>query len=104
MASVPILKFLSNLFIGGEGAATEPFDGGEDVIGGFCPAEGFWIGIAGVDVGGNGGFELGGGPRRIPPYEGIAGDKGKAAPGLRRSRPFSTKAKDRSGCPLTIDS
>jgi hypothetical protein len=34
-----------------DGAATKPFDGGQDVVGGCGPAEGLRVSIAGVDVG-----------------------------------------------------
>ena len=39
---------------------TKPFDGGQDVVGGFGPAKGLGVGIAGVDVGGDGGLQRGG--------------------------------------------
>jgi hypothetical protein len=40
------------------GSETETFDAGEDLIGGFCPAEGFGIVVDGVDVILDGLFEL----------------------------------------------
>ena len=44
-----------------EGAAAEAVDGGEDVVGGLGPAERLGIGVSGVDVGVDGGFQgLGG--------------------------------------------
>ena len=44
-----------------EYALAEAFDGGEDVVGGFCPAEGFGVAVVGFDVALDGGLELGGG-------------------------------------------
>jgi hypothetical protein len=44
-------KFLSTLGLDGDRAVTKPFDGGQDVVGGFGPAKGLGVGIAGVDVG-----------------------------------------------------
>ena len=41
-----------------EVAEAEALDGGEDVIGGFGPAEWFWIGVDSFDVGQDVGFEL----------------------------------------------
>lgn len=67
-ASVLNQKFLYALCLYGDGAATEPPDGGQDVVGGFGPAERLWISVAGVDVGGDGGLQLGVercAPRRI---------------------------------------
>jgi hypothetical protein len=40
--------------VDGDRAVTKPFDGGQDVVGGFGPAKGFEVGIAGVDVDGDG--------------------------------------------------
>lgn len=34
-----------------EGAEAEAVDRGKDVVGGFGPAEGLWLGVVGVDVG-----------------------------------------------------
>ena len=45
----------------GDGTAAEPFDGREDIFGGLGPAEGLGIGIAGVDIGGDGRLQLLGG-------------------------------------------
>src|SRR5512147_1179015 len=59
--SVLIQKFLSTLSLDGEGAAAEPFDGREDIIGGFGPAERLGVGIAGIDIGGDGRFQFLGG-------------------------------------------
>src|SRR5882762_7503016 len=59
-ASVPNQKFLSTLGVDGDRAVTKPFDGGQDVVGGFGPAKGLGVGIAGVDVGGDGGLQRGG--------------------------------------------
>jgi len=39
------------LGLDGDRAVTKPFDGGQDVVGGFGPAKGLGVGIAGVDVG-----------------------------------------------------
>src|SRR5438876_7775679 len=58
--SVPIQKFLSTVGLDGDRAVTKPFDGGQDVVGGFGPAKGLGVGIAGVDVGGDGGLQRGG--------------------------------------------
>ena len=41
-----------------EGSLAESFDGSQDVVGGFGPSEGFRVGVAGVDVALDGGFEL----------------------------------------------
>ena len=41
-----------------EGTAAEPFDGREDIFGSLGPAEGFGVGIAGVDIGGDGRFAV----------------------------------------------
>ena len=40
-----------------ESSEAEAVDGGKDVVGGFGPAEGLWLGVVGVDVGMNVGFE-----------------------------------------------
>jgi hypothetical protein len=53
-----IQKFLSTLRLDSEGAAAEPFDGREDIFGSLAPAEGFGVGIAGVNIGGDGRFQL----------------------------------------------
>jgi hypothetical protein len=47
-------------WLDGDGAVAEPLDGGEDIIGGFGLAEGLGIGVAGIDVGGDGGLQFGG--------------------------------------------
>ena len=44
----------------GDRAVAKPFDGGQDVVGGFGPAKGLGVGIAGVDVGGDSGLQRGG--------------------------------------------
>jgi hypothetical protein len=54
---VLVQKFLFTLGLDRDGAATKPFDGGQDIVGGFGPAEGLGVGIAGVDVGGDSGLE-----------------------------------------------
>ena len=36
---------------------TEPLDGGEDIVGGLRPAEGFWVGVVRVDEGADVAFE-----------------------------------------------
>src|SRR5258708_34305746 len=54
-------KFLSTLGVDRDSAVTKPFDGGQDVVGGFGPAKGLGAGIAGVDVGRDGGLQRGGG-------------------------------------------
>ena len=54
---VPILT----LDLDVEGAAAEASDGGEDVVCGLGPADRLWIGVAGVDVGGDGGLQRLGG-------------------------------------------
>ena len=59
-SSVLNQKFLFTLGLNHDGAAAKPFDGGQDVVGGFGPAEGLGVGIAGVDVGGDGGLQRGG--------------------------------------------
>ena len=59
VASVLNQKFLFTLGLNHDGAAAKPFDGGQDVVGGFGPAEGLGVGIAGVDVGGDGGLQRG---------------------------------------------
>src|SRR6267143_801660 len=53
-------KFLFTLGLNHDGAAAKPFDGGQDVVGGFGPAKGLGVGIAGVDEGGDGGLQRGG--------------------------------------------
>src|SRR5882724_4119107 len=58
-ASVLHQKFLSILGLDGDRAVTKPFDGGQDVVGGFGPAKGLGVGIAGVDVGGDSGLQRG---------------------------------------------
>src|ERR1700738_367874 len=58
-ASVLNQKFLSTLAVARDRAVTKPFDGGQDVVGGFGPAKGLGVGIAGVDVGGDGGLQRG---------------------------------------------
>ena len=58
MPSVLIQKFLSTLSLDGEGTAAKPFDGREDVVGGLGPAEGLGVGVAGVDIGGDGRLQL----------------------------------------------
>ena len=60
VTSVLNQKFLFTLGLNHDGAAAKPFDGGQDVVGGFGPAEGLGVGIAGVDVGGDGGLQRGG--------------------------------------------
>ena len=40
-----------------ESAEAEAVDGGKDVVGGFGPAKGLWLGVVGVDVGVDVGFE-----------------------------------------------
>src|SRR5947208_11190026 len=45
-------------FSGFEGGQAEPLDAGEDVIGGFGPDEGLGVDIDGLDVGGDGRFEV----------------------------------------------
>ena len=52
-------KFLSTLGVDRDSAVTKPFDGGQDVVGGFGPAKGLGLGIAGVDVGGDSGLQRG---------------------------------------------
>src|SRR6266446_6367270 len=59
-ASVLNQKFLSTLGVDRDRAVTKPFDGGQDVVGGFGPAKGLGVGIAGVDVGRDGGLQRGG--------------------------------------------
>src|ERR1700738_2657506 len=59
-SSVLNQKFLSTLGVDGDRAVTKPFDGGQDVVGGFGPAKGLGVGIAGVDVGGDSGLQRGG--------------------------------------------
>src|SRR5437870_11742620 len=58
-ASVLNQKFLSTLGLDGDRTMTKPFDGGQDVVGGFGPAKGLGIGVAGVDVGGDSGLQRG---------------------------------------------
>src|SRR5258708_1292637 len=59
VASVLNQKFLFTLGLNHDGAAAKPFDGGQDVVGGFGPAKGLGVGIAGVDVNGDGGLQRG---------------------------------------------
>jgi len=59
LASVLNQKFLSTLGLDGDRAVTKPFDGGQDVVGGFGPAKGLGVGITGVDVGGDSGLQRG---------------------------------------------
>src|SRR5206468_794716 len=59
IASVLNQKFLSTLGLDGDRTMTKPFDGGQDVVGGFGPAKGLGIGVAGVDVGGDSGLQRG---------------------------------------------
>src|ERR1700719_80239 len=59
LASVPIPKFLCTFCVCVECAAAEAFDGCEDVIGGFCPAERLGRGISDFDIGGDRGFQFG---------------------------------------------
>jgi len=59
-ASVLNQKFVSTLGLDDDRAVTKPFDGGQDVVGGFGPAKGLGVGIAGVDVGGDSGLQRGG--------------------------------------------
>src|SRR5580704_12978048 len=56
-ASVPIPKFLCTFYVCVECAAAEAFDGCEDVIGGFCPAERLGRGISDFDISGDRGFQ-----------------------------------------------
>ena len=56
--SVPIPKFLFNFGMNVEGSLAESFDGSQDVVGGFGPAEWLGIGVAGSDIAVDGGFEL----------------------------------------------
>ena len=60
MASVPILKFLFNFCVDRECATAEAFDGGQDIVGCLGPAEGFGIGVAGLDIGIDRRFQVGG--------------------------------------------
>ena len=41
-----------------EGFETEAFYGGEDIVGGFGPAEGLWVGVDGVEVGSDRGLQF----------------------------------------------
>src|SRR6266481_1068053 len=59
-ASVPILKFLFNFCVDRECAAAEAFDGGQDIVGCLGPAEGFGVGVAGLDIGIDRRFQVGG--------------------------------------------
>ena len=45
----------------------EPLDGGEDVVGGLGPAEWLGIGVAGINVGSDRGFEFRGGAMGAAP-------------------------------------
>src|SRR5580692_9923906 len=63
-SSVPIPKFLCTFYVCVECAAAEAFDGCEDVIGGFCPAERLGRGISDFDISGNRGFQFGYGSMR----------------------------------------
>jgi hypothetical protein len=58
-ASMLVQKFLFTLGLDRDRAVTKPFDGGQDIVGGFGPAEGLGVGIAGVDVGGDSGLQRG---------------------------------------------
>jgi hypothetical protein len=44
-----------------ECASAEAYNRGEDIVCGLGPPERLWIGVAGVDVGGDGGFQCLGG-------------------------------------------
>ena len=57
--SVPILKFLFNFRVNGKGAPAEALDGGQDIVGALDPAEGFWVGVASLDIGLDRCFEFG---------------------------------------------
>lgn len=59
LTSVLNQKFLSTLGLDGDRAVAKPFDGGQDVVGGFGPAKGLGVGIAGVDVGRYSGLQRG---------------------------------------------
>src|ERR1700730_11965739 len=63
-ASVPIPKFLCTFCMCVECAAAEAFDGSEDGIGRFCPAERLGRGISDFDISGDRGFQLGDGSMR----------------------------------------
>ena len=63
-ASVPIPKFLCTFCVCVECAVAEAFDGCEDVIGGFCPAERLGRGISDFDISGDRGFQVGYGSMR----------------------------------------
>ena len=55
-----ILEF-GRFWLGGgdfEGFETEAFYGGEDIVGGFGPAEGLWVGVDGVEVGSDRGLQF----------------------------------------------
>src|SRR5947208_874733 len=56
-SSVPTQKYLCTLRLDGDRAVTKPFDRGQDVVGGFGPAKGLGVGIAGVDVAGDSGLQ-----------------------------------------------
>src|SRR6266567_1211613 len=60
VASVPILKFLFNFCVDRECAAAEAFDGGQDIVGCLGPAERFGVGVAGLDIGIDRRFQVGG--------------------------------------------
>ena len=59
LASVPNQKFLSTMGLDGDRAVTKPFDGGQDVVGGFGPAKRLGVGVAGIDVGRDRGLQRG---------------------------------------------
>jgi hypothetical protein len=59
-ASVPIVKFLFNFCVDRECAAAEAFDGGQDIVGCLGPAERFGVGVAGLDIGIDRRFQVGG--------------------------------------------
>ena len=56
-----IQKFLSNFGMDTECSVAEALDGGEDVVGGLGPAEGFGVAVVGFHVALDGGLEFGGG-------------------------------------------
>ena len=59
LASVLIQKFLFNFRLDAECPMAEAFDGGQDVVGGFGPAERCEIAVVGLDISLDGGFEFG---------------------------------------------
>ena len=61
-ASVLIQKFLCDFALNGQGAAAEASDGGEDVVGGFGPAERLRVCVADGDVVHDGSLQGLGGP------------------------------------------